>query len=425
MVYYDYSDDSSLFAQVCLDPRDPGRVARTSRLWLERGWDGLFGEVSRAVAAKDPDAAAGLIVCGTERDPIRAVRRTDARWAAALARIGENPVLVDTSVNTVEKRLSYAATRLTVSRVLDRNPWVRLSTRAMLGRAFDPAVEYDRWVDFVAEVLDDADPAYAEVNKDFGVEGSTDLDRALRRDPRRSAEQSRRFLRGYAWVTVVPQELVDRLGGMDAIEAAGAVSEVRPLSAGGVLLRATRTPEEYDGAAVERLFRLLVPVLPPGQPRARPEIGRWYQLVYEDASANSGGQVDAADGPASGDRVADGPPRRTEADTSVEPVPGDEAAAFFAAFASNGEQLCDPSEEELAALLRRLGRTDDMHLRVKPIGDDSSWELGVHVTGDARDYWLFWRDFVLGRHSSLDSSDPAEVAQRITHLVGLSAGARG
>ncbi|MCM0674772.1 hypothetical protein NCC78_08730 [Micromonospora phytophila] len=284
MTYYDYSEDSSLHAVVCLDPRDPAGVARTSQAWLKQGWDGLFGEVSRAVAAKNPDVAASLIVCATERDPIRAVRRSDARWATALNKIHENPVLVQAAADAEEKKLSYAHVRLGVSRVLDNNPWVRLVTRAMLGTAFDPAVEYDRWVDFLARVLADADPAYGEVSHDGGNDSSTELDKALRRDRNVSVEQSRQLLRGYSWVTVVPQELVHRLGGADVIEASGAVEEVRRLRAGGVLLRATRTPEEFDDAAMRRLFGLLAPVLPPGQPRDLPGWPTSHRVVYEDAS---------------------------------------------------------------------------------------------------------------------------------------------
>ncbi|MBM0229328.1 MULTISPECIES: hypothetical protein [Micromonospora] len=112
------------------------------------------------MAAKDPDAAASLVVCATERDPVRAVRRSDKRWAASLKQLDENPVLVSASVHTAEKRLSYAAIGLAVTRGVDNNPWVCLVIRAMLGSAFDPAVEYDRWVDFLTAVLADADPAH-------------------------------------------------------------------------------------------------------------------------------------------------------------------------------------------------------------------------------------------------------------------------
>ena len=65
---------------------------------------------------------------------------------------------------------------------------------------------------------------------------------------------TRSLLRGYLWVTVVSQELVVRLGAADGIEAAGAVAEVRQLPGGGVLLRATRRPEEYDEEVTRRLF---------------------------------------------------------------------------------------------------------------------------------------------------------------------------
>jgi hypothetical protein len=97
---------------------------------------------------------------------------------------------------------------------------------------------------------------------------------------------------------------------------------------------------------------------------------------------------------------------------------------FYVASANNGEQLHDPSEEALADLLRRLGRAADVRLNITPVSDDSSWDLGVHGPDNTGKYWLFWRDFVLARHSAFESTDPAEVAQRITHLVRLSADAR-
>jgi hypothetical protein len=281
----DYSDDHSLFAVACLDPTDPGRNARVSRAWLERGWEGLFRDLAQAASGRDPRVSAHVTACATERDPVRARRRTPARWNQALELIASNPVVVDATGTIEGKHSSYAHLHLTVTRVVDNNPWVYLTAHAVLGQTFDPGVEYDRWIDFLADVLDDADPGYAEISYDRGWELHTELDNALRRDDRHSVEQSRQQLRGYSWVTVLPRELAERLGGTAAVEAAGAAVEVRRLAAGGLLLRATRTPEQYDEAAMSRLFQLVAPVLPEGLPRDLPGWPTRHQVVYEDAAA--------------------------------------------------------------------------------------------------------------------------------------------
>ncbi|HEX6500294.1 MAG TPA: hypothetical protein VF054_14880 [Micromonosporaceae bacterium] len=271
-------------ARVSLDPVDPSRVARTCRAWLQRGWEDLLVELSTAVAAREPGVKATVTACRTERDPLRGTRYTPARFASTLDLIGERPLVAQVDVYTEESHRAYGCATLTATRVVDDNAWVRLEIAADLGDAFDPDTGYDRWVDFMTEVLSDADPAYGEITTVRGDGLNTELDLALRRLDRDSIEQSRRVLRGYAWVTVVPQELVERLGGVAAIEGTGAVTQVRPLASGGVLLRATPSPEEYDDAAMDRLFRLLAPVLPVGEPRTLPGWPTRHQVVYVDAA---------------------------------------------------------------------------------------------------------------------------------------------
>jgi hypothetical protein len=165
------------------------------------------------------------------------------------------------------------------TRVVDDDPWLRLHAYTSL-----PTVAgYDRWVDFLAGVLDGADPAYAEISTTNASFTDTELDRALRRTAGDSLDQAREYLRGYAWVTVVPAELLRRLGTPDDLARSGALAEARPLSGGGALLRATPTPEEFDRPALERLFRLLAPVLPAGRPRPLPGWGS-LAVVPEDSA---------------------------------------------------------------------------------------------------------------------------------------------
>ncbi|MFE0511116.1 hypothetical protein [Streptomyces sp. NPDC058964] len=120
-------------------------------------------------------------------------------------------------------------------------------------------------VDFLAQALDDLDPAFARIERDIFSDWSN-IEAVLNRDLDESLPEAREFLRGYAWVTVCPEELAERLGGPAALSDCGAFHRVVPLRAGGVLLQATETPAGYTDEAMERVFRALAPVLPEGEP---------------------------------------------------------------------------------------------------------------------------------------------------------------
>jgi hypothetical protein len=111
------------------------------------------------------------------------------------------------------------------------------------------------------------DPAYGEIVVNAtSLAPATMLDTALGRSAEASARSSRVHLRGYEWVTVCPKELTERLGGPERLRASGAFAEVRSLAQGGLLLRATDSPEEYRADRVRDAFRALAPALPPGRP---------------------------------------------------------------------------------------------------------------------------------------------------------------
>jgi hypothetical protein len=46
--------------------------------------------------------------------------------------------------------------------------------------------------------------------------------------------ESRQWLRGYAWLTIIGQELADRLGSVDVLTASGVFWEVAPMAKSGV-----------------------------------------------------------------------------------------------------------------------------------------------------------------------------------------------
>jgi hypothetical protein len=132
-----------------------------------------------------------------------------------------------------------------------------------------------------------ADVSFGHVTDDFDAPGWTSLDTVMRRSLARSVDQARGLLRGYSWVTVLPAELADRLGGRPALEASGAFHAIREFPSGAVLLRATEDISAYQETCTEEVFQVLRPVLPPGQPKENTKdrfTGKVRRLVWEDAA---------------------------------------------------------------------------------------------------------------------------------------------
>jgi hypothetical protein len=111
-------------------------------------------------------------------------------------------------------------------------------------------------------------PAYGEISYAHGGIGGlqTSLEAGLYRWPEDTIPQSRRTLRGYSWLTVIPQEIGDRLGGETALRDSGAFAEVAQLANGGYWLLATERFADYDVDAATRVFHALTPALPAGRP---------------------------------------------------------------------------------------------------------------------------------------------------------------
>jgi hypothetical protein len=108
-----------------------------------------------------------------------------------------------------------------------------------------------------------------------------------RRHPEHTIAGSRRALRGYSWVTIVPKDLAS------TVDDTSGFADVRPLSGGGLWLRATEDFREYDEAAAGRVFAALAPVLAAGLPVRRrlvpdeaPQL-----LAFKDAAAQRDGIV--------------------------------------------------------------------------------------------------------------------------------------
>jgi hypothetical protein len=131
--------------------------------------------------------------------------------------------------------------------------------------AFDDPQFQQTTLAFVRSFADEWNPDYGEISYDRGS-GRTAYENVFWGDPRRTAVTSHDLLRGYAWLTLCPQEIGDRLGGAERLRASGAFAEVEGLTRGGYWLLATPDWRDFDQEAAERIFPVLAPVLRPGEP---------------------------------------------------------------------------------------------------------------------------------------------------------------
>jgi len=154
--------------------------------------------------------------------------------------------------------------------------WMRLSAY-LRESAFMTAETQRRWVNALLSFADGVNPGYGQIGYHRGdntaVEETADarVVDITRRSSDYTIGRSRRLLRGYDWLTIVPRELADALGGAEALVATGAFAQVRPLHRGGLAVLADSSFQDYDLAAAEPVFRALAPVLPPGRPRLTPQ----------------------------------------------------------------------------------------------------------------------------------------------------------
>lgn len=145
----------------------------------------------------------------------------------------------------------------------------------------DPA-HCSRLVENLSMAADGSNPSFGRVEYGY-YSDRANLDVALRRKPREFLPRSRSLLRGYGWVTICPQELVKRLGGIQSLGSSGAFFRVIPLSSGGAVLQASETLIGYSDGVMDAVFMALAEVLPAGPPRSHVAFPH-VRFTHRDAS---------------------------------------------------------------------------------------------------------------------------------------------
>lgn len=159
--------------------------------------------------------------------------------------------------------------------------WVFLESR-VLEETFHEADADGAVVAFLREFAEEHAPVFAEVS--YASEHETAFENQFFLDYRETVSTSREVLRGYSWITVLSQEIGDKLGGVEALTNSGAFYEVAQLRNGGYWLRATESYGQYQMPEVDKVFRALAPALPAGKPGPLDPTEPRRMIVREDAA---------------------------------------------------------------------------------------------------------------------------------------------
>ncbi|GAA0940182.1 hypothetical protein GCM10009554_30650 [Kribbella koreensis] len=259
-----------------------------ARGWLEGGaelFPELFGELGKGVVH------GGFVDQAPVTARMSRSKFSVAGWKKRLAGLAERPVGLTLTMTGAPDPLPQPG------EPFEKYEWASISmvdehggTAGMLrltiaaGTAASWGTDAgDRWMSFLAEVVGSVTVVYGEVAVNGNVHHTTAFDSAIGRNHLDSLAQSSEYIRGYSWITLCPAVLVERVGGVKGLRASGAFAEVRLLGSGDVLLLATSTPQEFDRAALRRVWVALAPVLPAGLPKL-PIHEEHLEVVLEDAA---------------------------------------------------------------------------------------------------------------------------------------------
>ncbi|MFF4625735.1 hypothetical protein [Nonomuraea jabiensis] len=149
----------------------------------------------------------------------------------------------------------------------EAEPWLKLRVERVprTGDRHPPAVQRS-WAEALKRRAIITGACYGHVTDDC-LTDETPLETALGALDTVTIPRCELELRGYSWVTVCAGALGGRLGGPAALAASGAFDEVEELPGDALFLRATPTLDDYDEAAIKRVFAVLEPVLIKGKMR--------------------------------------------------------------------------------------------------------------------------------------------------------------
>jgi hypothetical protein len=254
---------------------DRERSVEASRRWIRDAIERLTGRLGDRVRAATPEEIdwfnfeprrlrAGVGTSGGQVAEWMATY-SPSSWDLLMDRLAELPTTGSVEAVTNSELGGFPDDpSFSVGVTRESGDWLKLEADVDVELATEPHGQ--------AIILDVVRRAAERCNPTSGVlftpENSlqTPLEAGLNLWPYETIPRSREVLRDYGWLTVMAQELGDRLGGLPALRATGAFHQAEQLGAGGYWLLATERWEDYRLEQAERIFEVLAPVLPPGRP---------------------------------------------------------------------------------------------------------------------------------------------------------------
>ena len=256
--------------------------------------DHVSGGLGSGKQGRAPSGVGLLLTCASERlggsSKSRKYSAANAEWVIQMAVGGRTATFLVYAADEQGNIRGRDFIKADIWRDDEDKRWSRLSIevpdegfRGAHGSEVQTAVR-----DALRGLAEVSNPVYGEI----GYPGSghcTGLERAMRSwglfD---TYPRARRHLRGYNWVTVIPREILEQLGGIEDLQATGAFAEVLALPSGGAWLQATPDFLDYgDDTSVRRVFLAVARALPPGLPQQVEELGvpaKRTPVVLEDAA---------------------------------------------------------------------------------------------------------------------------------------------
>jgi hypothetical protein len=269
-------------------PGDDAEAARMLRAWFAGAFEAMGGRLRAAVLAAEPMSDYNLrgrpisqpygkpgevwsaihtFVRGARGVRIGSKAFSAKAWTAFLDGLSVAPFGAELSVITLDHGgfpNAFPSLEIGLRTNDDDHGWWFLNVRFGPELLDDPQFQKSA-LTFVRSFADDWNLTYGEISYDRGS-GGTAFESVFRGQPDQTSLTSRETLRGYAWLTICPQEIGDRLGGVPALRASSAFAQVQALDNGGYWLLATEDWRDFGQPAAERMFPVLAPVLRPGEP---------------------------------------------------------------------------------------------------------------------------------------------------------------
>ncbi|MFD8724874.1 hypothetical protein ACFV2H_44750 [Streptomyces sp. NPDC059629] len=155
---------------------------------------------------------------------------------------------------------------LNCSRVGDGSGWLRASMNFRESETIANPERISRRLTALKRFAESQEVGFGHVSYLYNPLSPTAYEEALNIDPEHSITQYPGLARGYSWITVLPREILEVIGGAGAMRECGLFSEVNELANGAYWLQAAVTWSDYLHADFSSLQRVFAPILIPGDP---------------------------------------------------------------------------------------------------------------------------------------------------------------